>query len=110
MVASLFGEGAPLQPPSSGLAGFLRFLFLLAGHDWATSPLVADPQGDLSQADKKAAAEAFARSRDRGEYHGPGGSDSKADGGALPDSLAPGSSRSSCLVQRATLTRPRMCR
>lgn len=67
LTASLFTEEAPLQPPSTVLAGFLRVLLLLAGHDWATAPLVVDPHKDLTSADREAAAEAFARSRDRGE-------------------------------------------
>lgn len=67
MVASLFSEEASLVPPSTGLAGFLRFLLLLAGHDWATAPLVVDPQGELSATDRAAAGEAFSRSRDRGK-------------------------------------------
>ncbi len=67
LVASLFSDEAPLAPPSTGLAGFLRFLLLLVGHDWATAPLLVDPQGELNTADRAAAVEAFSRSRDRGE-------------------------------------------
>lgn len=67
LVASLFSDEAPLAPPSTGLAGFLRFLLLLAGHDWTTAPLLVDPQGELSAADRAAAVEAFSRSRERGE-------------------------------------------
>ncbi|CAB1097889.1 unnamed protein product [Ectocarpus sp. CCAP 1310/34] len=66
LVASLFSDEAPLAPPSTGLAGFLRFLLLLAGHDWATAPLLVDPQVELSSTDRAAATEAFSRSRDRG--------------------------------------------
>lgn len=66
LVASLFSDEAPLAPPSTGLAGFLRFLLLLAGHDWATVPLVVDPQAELAAADREAALEACTRSRDRG--------------------------------------------
>lgn len=67
LVASLFSEEAPLASPSTGLAGFLRFLLLLAGHDWTTAPLLVDSQGELSAADRAAATEAFTRSRDRGK-------------------------------------------
>lgn len=67
LVASLFSDEAPLAPPSTGLAGFLRFLLLLAGHDWTTAPLLVDPQGELSAADRAAATDAFSRSRERGE-------------------------------------------
>ncbi|CAN0580994.1 unnamed protein product, partial [Ectocarpus sp. 12 AP-2014] len=65
LVASLFSDEAPLAPPSTGMAGFLRFLLLLAGHDWATAPLMVDPQGELSSTDRAAATEAFSRSRER---------------------------------------------
>eukprot|EP00903_Cladosiphon_okamuranus_P015535 g14342.t1 len=65
LVASLFSDEAPLAPPSTGLAGFLRFLLLLAGHDWATAPLLVDPQGEFSAADRAAALDAFSRSRER---------------------------------------------
>eukprot|EP00752_Nemacystus_decipiens_P010134 g9031.t1 len=65
LVASLFSDEAPLAPPSTGLAGFLRFLLLLAGHDWTTAPLLVDPQGELSAAERAAATEAFSRSRER---------------------------------------------
>lgn len=68
LVASLFSDEAPLAPPSTGLAGFLRFLLLLAGHDWEAAPLVVDPQGELTATDREAAGEAFTRSRDRGKY------------------------------------------
>lgn len=66
LVASLFSDEAPLAPPATGLAGFLRFLLLLAGHDWATAPLLVDPQSELTAADREAAMEAFTLSRDRG--------------------------------------------
>lgn len=66
-MASLFSDEAPLAPPSTALAGFLRFLLLLCGHDWAAAPLVVDPQGELNATDKAAVGEAFSRSRDRGE-------------------------------------------
>ena len=66
-MASLFSDEAPLAPPSTALAGFLRFLLLLSSHDWAAAPLVVDPQGELNATDKAAVGEAFSRSRDRGE-------------------------------------------
>ncbi|CAM9687850.1 unnamed protein product, partial [Laminaria digitata] len=65
LVASLFSDEAPLAPPSTALAGFLRFLLLLVGHDWNAAPLVVDPQGELNATDKAAVGEAFSRSRDR---------------------------------------------
>lgn len=67
MVASLFSAEASLKPPSTALAGFFRFLLLLVDHDWAMAPLVVDPQGELTSADREAVEEAFTRSRDRGE-------------------------------------------
>lgn len=72
LVASLFSGAAPLAPPSTGLAGFFRFLLLLSSHDWATAPLVVDPQGELSATDRASIGEAFSISRDRGEHSGCG--------------------------------------
>lgn len=68
LVATLFSNETPsLSPPSTGLAGFLRFLVLLSSHDWDTAPLLVDPQKELSPADRAAAEEAFSRSRERGK-------------------------------------------
>lgn len=39
-------------PPSTVMAGFLRFLRLLFSHDWEREPLVVDPQSHISQQDR----------------------------------------------------------
>lgn len=38
-------------PPSTVMAGFLRFLQLLFAHDWAREPLIVDPQNHISPHD-----------------------------------------------------------
>ncbi|KAG5179919.1 Nrap protein-domain-containing protein [Tribonema minus] len=66
VAASLWTQASPLPPPSTALSGLLRFLLLLARHDWAAAPLVVDFHGELSPADHAAAAEACdARARAR---------------------------------------------
>jgi len=35
-------------PPSTVVAGFLKFLQLLSSHDWARKPLIVDPQNHIS--------------------------------------------------------------
>uniref|UniRef100_A0A914X0M9 Nucleolar protein 6 n=1 Tax=Plectus sambesii TaxID=2011161 RepID=A0A914X0M9_9BILA len=42
IVASLFVNPAPFAIPGSGLVGFIRFLHLLANHDWLTSPVLVN--------------------------------------------------------------------
>ncbi|KAL7548328.1 hypothetical protein ACHAWF_011614 [Thalassiosira exigua] len=39
-------------PPSTAVAGFRRFLRLLASHDWAREPLIVDPQNHISHDDQ----------------------------------------------------------
>jgi hypothetical protein len=41
--------GSPLEVPGTVVAGFLRFLYLLANHDWAREPVLVDPQGILTE-------------------------------------------------------------
>ncbi|KAL9182688.1 hypothetical protein ACHAXT_013340 [Thalassiosira profunda] len=45
--------GAIEGPPATAAAGFLRWLRLLAGHDWARAPLVVDPQNHISSRDRR---------------------------------------------------------
>ncbi|CAM9623587.1 unnamed protein product, partial [Discosporangium mesarthrocarpum] len=73
LVASLFSASTPgaLSAPASPLSGFLRFLVLLSSHDWSGSPLVVDPQGELSAKDLEDAFSAFERMRDRAPDGGP---------------------------------------
>lgn len=48
LVAYLFVRPFPFSAPCSRVTGFLRFLRLVAYHDWALSPLVVDVNGDLT--------------------------------------------------------------
>ncbi|XWS42061.1 hypothetical protein CRYUN_Cryun17cG0136500 [Craigia yunnanensis] len=63
LVAYLFLKPLPFNVPCSRITGFLRFLRLLAEHDWAFSPLVVDINGDLSQNDEKVIDDNFMQSR-----------------------------------------------
>ncbi|XP_022751385.1 nucleolar protein 6 isoform X2 [Durio zibethinus] len=63
LVAYLFLKPLPFNVPCSRITGFLRFLRLLAEHDWAFSPLVVDINGDLSQNDEKEIDDYFMQSR-----------------------------------------------
>ncbi|MBA0770107.1 hypothetical protein Gotri_018781 [Gossypium trilobum] len=63
LVAYLFLKPLPFNVPCSRITGFLRFLRLLAEHDWAFSPLVVDINGDLSQNDEKEIDDNFTQSR-----------------------------------------------
>lgn len=48
LVAYLFVRPFPFCAPCSRVTGFLRFLRLVAYHDWALSPLIVDVNGDLT--------------------------------------------------------------
>ncbi|XWS45420.1 hypothetical protein CRYUN_Cryun15aG0135300 [Craigia yunnanensis] len=63
LVAYLFLKPLPFNVPCSRITGFLRFLRLLAEHDWAFSPLVVDINGDLSQNDEKEIEDNFMQNR-----------------------------------------------
>ncbi|XP_021273608.1 nucleolar protein 6 [Herrania umbratica] len=63
LVAYLFLKPLPFNVPCSRITGFLRFLRLLAEHDWAFSPLVVDINGDLSQNDEKEIEDNFMQIR-----------------------------------------------
>ncbi|KAG8478251.1 hypothetical protein CXB51_028141 [Gossypium anomalum] len=63
LVAYLFLKPLPFNVPCSRITGFLRFLRLLAEHDWAFSPLVVDINGDLSQNDEKEIDDNFTQNR-----------------------------------------------
>ncbi|KAH1082116.1 hypothetical protein J1N35_021877 [Gossypium stocksii] len=63
LVAYLFLKPLPFNVPCSRITGFLRFLRLLAEHDWAFSPLIVDINGDLSQNDEKEIDDNFMQSR-----------------------------------------------
>lgn len=57
----------PLAAPGTVTSGFLRWLHLLATHNWARQPLVVDPQGHLSHEDHRAIQLQFAKAR--GEFY-----------------------------------------
>ncbi|GMI78326.1 hypothetical protein like AT1G63810 [Hibiscus trionum] len=63
LVAYLFLKPLPFDVPCSRITGFLRFLRLLAEHDWTFSPLIVDINGDLSQNDEKEIDDNFMQSR-----------------------------------------------
>jgi len=44
-------QSSPFEAPGTATAGFLRFLQLLAKHDWMREPLIVDPQAHLSKSD-----------------------------------------------------------
>jgi U3 small nucleolar RNA-associated protein 22 len=52
MVAHVYTDRSScLDPPGSVVAGFLRWLGLLAQHDWVREPLIVDPQAHLTDSD-----------------------------------------------------------
>ena len=53
IVASLFVDPScrPHEPPSSFLTGFLRFLELVANHEWEFEPLIVDIDDSISPND-----------------------------------------------------------
>eukprot|EP00537_Pseudo-nitzschia_pungens_P011070 CAMPEP_0172386406 /NCGR_PEP_ID=MMETSP1061-20121228/3972_1 /TAXON_ID=37318 /ORGANISM="Pseudo-nitzschia pungens, Strain cf. pungens" /LENGTH=1289 /DNA_ID=CAMNT_0013115787 /DNA_START=259 /DNA_END=4128 /DNA_ORIENTATION=- len=52
MVAKVYSDDeSPLETPSTVMAGFLRFLHLLAHHDWLGEPLIVDPRGHIDSSD-----------------------------------------------------------
>lgn len=53
IVASVFTDASPLQPPATAMCGFMRCLNLIGTHEWARSPLIVDPEGHID-ADAKA--------------------------------------------------------
>jgi len=52
MVAKVYSDSeTPFDTPSTVTAGFLRFLYLLAYHDWLSEPLIVDPRGHIESID-----------------------------------------------------------
>jgi U3 small nucleolar RNA-associated protein 22 len=50
LVVKVYSDtGSPLEVPGTVVAGFLRFLYLLANHDWAREPVLVDPQGIITE-------------------------------------------------------------
>ena len=65
------GGGSVDQPPSTVVSGFLRFLRLLSGHDWAREPLIVDPQGHIPAGDRSLATRQFGEARGDDHRGGP---------------------------------------
>ncbi|KAI8149209.1 Nrap protein [Fennellomyces sp. T-0311] len=63
--AHVFLEPHPWQPPVSALTGVTRVLELLATWDWRKTPLIVDIEGEMTEADRDAIAQKFAK---RGSY------------------------------------------
>lgn len=63
LVAYLFLHPVPFTTPSSPQVGFLRFLNLLATHDWKNSPLIVNLNGNLTDADITEIQKEFTSSR-----------------------------------------------
>ena len=64
LVAAVFTDrSSPYDAPTTAVAGFLRFLHLLATHDWTSQPVIVDPVGVLEQEDYNAITAQFEQSR-----------------------------------------------
>ena len=58
-------------PPSTVMAGFLKFLQLLFTHDWARDPLIVDPQSHISSSDRSIIYSQFNSTRGPDYNRGP---------------------------------------
>ncbi|KAI9164874.1 hypothetical protein LWI28_003798 [Acer negundo] len=63
LVANLFLKPLPYNVPCSRITGFLRFLRLIADHDWTFSALVVDINNDFGPDDNKEINDNFMSSR-----------------------------------------------
>jgi len=63
IVASLFLMPMPNRFPSSHLNGFLRFLTIIANHDWTNDPLIVDLNGTFTIQDYSDIREHFTKHR-----------------------------------------------
>ncbi|KAJ4714403.1 nucleolar protein 6 [Melia azedarach] len=70
LVAYLFLKPLPFNVPCSRVAGFLRFLRLVAEYDWTFSTLVVDINNDFGPDDHKEINENFMSSRKMSEENG----------------------------------------
>lgn len=53
LIAEIYTEGRTgSAPPSTVVAGFLRWLRLLSTHDWVREPLIVDPQNHITSNDR----------------------------------------------------------
>jgi U3 small nucleolar RNA-associated protein 22 len=72
MVANVYTDRSScLDPPGSVVAGFLRWLGLLAQHDWVREPLIVDPQAHLTDSDHDTCHVQFEKARGQSFRHGP---------------------------------------
>lgn len=72
MVCHVYTERlSPLGVPGSVVAGFMRFLSLLATHDWLREPLVVDPQFQLNAEERHHIVSAFEEQRGKDFQSGP---------------------------------------
>ncbi len=71
LVASVFTDSAPFDSPTTISCGFLRCLYLLSNHDWARTPLIVDPEGHISSADRADILNQFEAIRGPEFQHGP---------------------------------------
>jgi len=71
LVASVFTEPAPLHTPSTVSCGFVRFLFLVAAHDWMRNPLIVDPEGHVNADDRASIISEFELVRGTNMENGP---------------------------------------
>jgi U3 small nucleolar RNA-associated protein 22 len=72
LVVKVYSDtGSPLEVPGTVVAGFLRFLYLLANHDWAREPMFVDPQGILSEEETVLITSQFDKTRGSTHQQGP---------------------------------------
>jgi U3 small nucleolar RNA-associated protein 22 len=62
---------SPMSSPGSIVAGFLRFLHLLAKYDWKRQPLIVDPQEHFSEDDLSSILSQFEATRGDSYENGP---------------------------------------
>ncbi|CAM9356162.1 unnamed protein product [Chrysoparadoxa australica] len=63
LVASTFVSPEPFVQPASTLSAFLRFLLLLAEHDWSGAPLLVDLQQEVTPSERLGLQEKFEAER-----------------------------------------------
>lgn len=72
LVAKVYtSRDVPLDPPATVVSGFIRFLHLLASHDWTRRPLVVDPHGHIGEDDHSNISLQFERARGPEFSNGP---------------------------------------
>ncbi|EGD83074.1 hypothetical protein PTSG_03712 [Salpingoeca rosetta] len=65
LVLSLYNHDQPYGAPGTPDVGFLRFLHLLASHNWIHDPLFVDPDASLPDATKASIRERFREQRQK---------------------------------------------